>query len=244
MPSRVRRQANADARRRVPDRVRREVLHRLFEPIAIAATVSASVDRRRRHRDAGGGARALRGARPRARRAARTGHLRSPQRAAAAFEPRQIQQIADQPLEPRRLVADDRRDSARASPRRVDSSGIGQRLEIAAHRRHRRRQLVRDVGEQLPAHAVRRGQRLGARGEIVAPSALNALAPPRRFRRRRDQARAPTGRRRRDCRAAPSTARSRRRAGPKIIDRRRAACRRSARRPRRGQHRRRSAGSR
>ena len=42
-----------------------------------------------------------------------------------------------------------------------------QRFEIAAHGRDRRRQLVRDVGEQLTAGAVRRGERLGAGREVV-----------------------------------------------------------------------------
>ena len=91
-----------------------------------------------------------------------------------------------------------------------------QRFEIAAHRGDRRRQLVRHVGEQLAAHAVGRGERLGARGEVVGHRVERAgdrgdLVAAAIGRARRQS------RRRRDCRAAASSARSRRRAGPKII---------------------------
>ena len=90
-----------------------------------------------------------------------------------------------------------------------------ERFEIAAHRRHRRRQLVRDVGQQLPPRAIRRGQRLGARREIVGHRV-------ERRGHRRDFVAAAHGRAGREIAARPAGAprlrppRSRRRAGPKI----------------------------
>ena len=72
-------------------------------------------------------------------------------RAAAAFEPREIEQVADDALEPMRFLVDDARDSARASRLIERQLGHRQRFDVAAHRRERRHQLVRDVGEQLPA---------------------------------------------------------------------------------------------
>ena len=65
-----------------------------------------------------------------------------------------------------RFVADDRQVAA---PRRCVQRQLRhrQRFEIAAHRGDRRRELVRDVGEQLTANAVGCGERLGARGEVA-----------------------------------------------------------------------------
>ena len=59
------------------------------------------------------------------------------ERSTAPFEPCQIEEIADDPFEPGRLVADD---SQIACPRRFveDDLGHHQRFKIAAHCRHRR----------------------------------------------------------------------------------------------------------
>ena len=69
-------------------------------------------------------------------------------------------------LQPRGFVADDR-EIARASGVVEPELGHRERFKVAAHRRHRCRQLVRDVGQQLPPRAIRRGQRVGARRQIV-----------------------------------------------------------------------------
>ena len=87
-------------------------------------------------------------------------------RAAPALESRQFHEVADQPLDACGFVTDDA--EVTCSRRLVERQfGHGQRLEITAHRGHRCVQLVRDVGEQLSPHAIRGGQRLRARGEIV-----------------------------------------------------------------------------
>ena len=78
-----------------------------------------------------------------------------------ALEPRQIEQVADDVLEAIGLVVDD---TEIAAARGVVERDIGhpQRLDITENRRERRRQLVRDVGQQLAPRAVRGLERLRA----------------------------------------------------------------------------------
>ncbi len=160
-----RRQPQRRSGRGVADRVGREVLDRLFQSIAIAAHVFAAGLDRRAQGDLGGLARAL-VPRGHAIEELRHRHLLEGQRAAAALEARKIQEVADDPLEARRLVADDG-EVARARRFVERQLGHRQRLEVTAHRGHGCRQLVRDVGEQLAADAIGGQQRLGARGEVV-----------------------------------------------------------------------------
>ena len=77
------------------------------------------------------------------------------ERAAAAFEAREVEQIADQLLELLRLFADDRQ-VARLRLLVEREVGHAERFGVAADRGQRRHQLVRDVGEELPAGAVGR----------------------------------------------------------------------------------------
>ena len=89
-----------------------------------------------------------------------------------------------------------------------------QRLDVAAHRGERRHQLVRDVGQQLPARAIRCLERLARGWSSSSAMRLNDRAtaatssPPASGRARGQIARAePLGRR-------PARACNRRRAGP------------------------------
>ena len=90
-------------------------------------------------------------------------------RPAAAFEPRQIEQVADDVLQPFGLVADDLQI---ALPRRFVDRQVGHRhgLDVAADGGERRHQLVRHVGEQLLARLVRGGERTRTFFEPVRPS--------------------------------------------------------------------------
>ena len=75
------------------------------------------------------------------------------ERLAAAFEARQIQQVADDVLDAQRLVANDREIAlARFGIERLRVQR--QRFEIAAHAGQRRHQLVRHVGEQQAPRAI------------------------------------------------------------------------------------------
>ena len=136
------------------------------------------------------------------------------ERLTAAFEARQIQQVADDVLDALRLVANDRK---------IALAGFGierlrvkrQRFEIAAHAGQRRHQLVRHVGEQQAPRAIGRLQLRRALLQIVRHLIeCAAQAPPPRLRRLHARARvrspAPT------FRAASSRLRSRGRTGPKI----------------------------
>ena len=151
--------------RRVADGVRGEVLQRLLEPIAIAPHVLRAGLDRRAQRDARGLARALMTCRHAVEELCDRDAL-DRQRPAAPLEPREIQQVADDAFQPRRLVADD---GEVARPRRLVERELRhrERLEVPAHRRHRRRQLVRHVGEQLPPHPIRGRQRFRAGREVV-----------------------------------------------------------------------------
>ena len=207
-------------------RVGGEVLQRLLQPVAIADDgLRARLDRRL-HRDARRLARALV---PRARRD-RTARRPAPARSCSAPPPPSSRARSSRSPMMRssrlRLVADDRQI---ARPRRLVQRQLRhrQRLEVAAHRGHRRRQLVRDVGEQLAADAVGGGQRVGARREVVGHRVERA-------RDRGDFVAAAIGRARRQVAGAETgappfrAARSRRRAGPKISTESRARCRRTS----------------
>ena len=97
------------------------------------------------------------------------GHLLAAQRPAAAFEPRELEQVADDPLEPMRLVVDD---VQVALARRLVERQLlhRQRFEVAAHRGQRRHQLVRDVGEQLAPRLVGRVERRARAAPARRPS--------------------------------------------------------------------------
>ena len=69
-------------------------------------------------------------------------------------------------LEAMRLVVDDAQ-VAFARGRVQLQLGHAERFDVAAHRGERRHQLVRDVGEQLPAGVVGRLERARAAGEFV-----------------------------------------------------------------------------
>jgi hypothetical protein len=75
------------------------------------------------------------------------------QGAPTALEAGQIEEIADDALEARRLVCNDAQ-IARASLFVDREIGHREGFEIAAHRGDRCRQLVRHVCEQLTAHTV------------------------------------------------------------------------------------------
>ena len=108
---------------------------------------------------------------------------------AAAFEPRQVQQVADERLEALRLLGDDSQ-VALAGRLVANDRRHGQRLEIAADGRQRRHQLVRDVGQQLAAHQVGLVQLVEARLEL-------GRHPVERRRQGRDLVAAALGRARR-----------------------------------------------
>jgi len=68
------------------------------------------------------------------------------ERLLAGVEPRQAEQVLDEPFHALRVPRDDREN------RRCSSSStiaVGQRLDVAANRRQRRAQLVRDVGDEV-----------------------------------------------------------------------------------------------
>ena len=157
-------EADDAAGRRVAHGVCRQVLKRLLEPVAIAGDRFGPRLDRRFDRDARRAARRLVPG------ADAIEQLRDADRLdregpAAALEARELQQIANQPLEPLRFVADDRQ-VARACRLVERQLRHRQRLEVSPHRRHRRRQLVRHVGEQLAARPVRRRQGLRSSGQV------------------------------------------------------------------------------
>ncbi len=138
--------------RRVSQRVGREILQRLFEPHRIARhDLRSGADvRRQRHALLLGGAPV-----PRHHAAEQIldWHILRVERFAAAFEPRQIEQVADDVLDPLGFVFDD----GEIALALFGIQGLGverQRLEIAAHGRQRRHQLVRDVGQKQPPGAI------------------------------------------------------------------------------------------
>ena len=94
------------------------------------------------------------------------GHGLDRQRAAAAFELRQIEQVADDRLE---LVGFAIDDVEVAAARGLVHREVrhGERLRVAADGGERRHQLVRHVGEQLTPRRVRGIQRGGACFELA-----------------------------------------------------------------------------
>ena len=161
----TRREADGRSGWRVAHRVCRQVLQRLLEPIAVADDGFGPGRDRVGHRHLRGLAGALVTCRH-AGEELRYRHVAEGHRSPATLEPRQIEQIADDPFEPRGFVADDRQ-IARPRPLVERDLGHGQRFEISTHRRHRRRQLVGDVGEQLTPRAVGRRQGIGAAAEVA-----------------------------------------------------------------------------
>ena len=93
-------------------------------------------------------------------------HILHVERLSAAFESRQVQQIADDVLDALRLVANDGQ-IAFAGFRIERLRMKRERFEVAPHAGERRHQLVRYVREQQPSSAVGGLQLLGALMEIV-----------------------------------------------------------------------------
>ena len=73
------------------------------------------------------------------------------ERLLAGVEPRQPQQILDQPLHPLRVARDDLEEPA---PRPRAGVAFGQRFDVAADRGQRRPQLVRHVGDEVAADLI------------------------------------------------------------------------------------------
>ena len=91
------------------------------------------------------------------------------ERADTVLEPRQIDQVLDDPIEPPCLAIQGL--EVALARRRVERELRHlQRFEIAAHRRQRRLQLVRHVGQHLAAQAIDGAQRLVARAPAPPPS--------------------------------------------------------------------------
>ena len=67
------------------------------------------------------------------------------------IEPRQPQQVGDEPLHARRVAEDDLQELARLTVRAL----LEQRLDVAADRGQRRAQFVRDVADEVAPHLVR-----------------------------------------------------------------------------------------
>ena len=92
------------------------------------------------------------------------------------IEPRQPQQVLDQPLHPRRVPRDD----LEKLPRVL---GIGrlveQRLDVSANRRQRRAQLVRHVGDEVAPDLIGAAQI----GDVVQHEHGAAARPGRPARR-------------------------------------------------------------
>lgn len=88
------------------------------------------------------------------------------ERVAALFEPRQIQQVADDRLELVRLLLDDAEVALPCGGIEPDL-GHAERFDVAAYRRQRRHQLVREVRRELAPDAVRLGRRERAALEIL-----------------------------------------------------------------------------
>ena len=84
---------------------------------------------------------------------------------AAPFEPREVEQIPDDRFELVRLLLDDREI---ALPGLLVDREVGhaERLDVAANRRQRRHQLVRDVGQELAAGAIGLRERRRAAVEV------------------------------------------------------------------------------
>ena len=77
------------------------------------------------------------------------------ERLLAGVEPREPQQILDEPLHALGMARDDRQEPPALLGVAV---ALGQRLDIAADRRQRRAQLVRDVGDEIAADLIRAAQ--------------------------------------------------------------------------------------
>jgi len=173
-------ETNRPARRRVPQRVRRKILHRLFEPHRIAHHANVVFMGIDDDLDA----LLLR----------RLGvALRDAledlvdvdvvllEGNAAGLEPRQVEQILHEALDALALFLD-HLDRALPFLRRRDELRQGEGFGVAANRRERRHQLVRHVGEQLATGAIgldelrltRREigghavERIGDRGHFIA----------------------------------------------------------------------------
>ena len=65
-------------------------------------------------------------------------------------EPRQPQQVGDEPFHPRRVAEDDLQELAGLAVVAL----LEQRLDVAANRGERRAQFVRDVADEVAAHLV------------------------------------------------------------------------------------------
>ena len=68
----------------------------------------------------------------------------------AGVEPREAQQVADEPLHAQRVARDDLEEPPRLFRRRL----VGERFDVAANRGERRAQLVRDVGDEVAADLI------------------------------------------------------------------------------------------
>ena len=77
------------------------------------------------------------------------------ERLLAGVEPRQPQQILDQPLHPLRVPRDDLEEPP---PLVLVGVALRQRLDVAADRGQRRAQLVRHVGDEVAADLIRPAQ--------------------------------------------------------------------------------------
>ena len=79
-------------------------------------------------------------------------------------ELREVEHVADEPLEPRRLGGDD---VERGVDRlRVVDEAVADRVDVPADRGQRRPQLVRDGHQELPLALLGRGE---ARGHLAEP---------------------------------------------------------------------------
>jgi hypothetical protein len=87
------------------------------------------------------------------------------ERDATSLEAGELQQVADQPLDALAFLFD-YLDGALSFLRRRHELRQCQRLGVAADRRERRHQLMRHVGEQLPARAIGLNQLLLPRRQI------------------------------------------------------------------------------
>ena len=180
------RQADAAPTRRVAEGIGGEVLERLLEPHRIAANDFRARSNIDRHLDAA----LFRGpavAREHAAEDILERNVLRVEGVAAAFEPRKIEQVADNVLDALGFVADD--GQIAFARLRIERTGVERkRFEIAAHARQRRHQLVRHIrqqlapgaigidelrlpGGQIAGHAVERG---GDRGHLVAANLRRA----------------------------------------------------------------------
>ena len=86
-------------------------------------------------------------------------------REAARVELRQVEHVADEPLEPPDSAAITSSESFAGL--RILGEPFAERLDVAADRRQRRPQLVRDRHQEVPLELLRLGQPLGhLRGTI------------------------------------------------------------------------------